>query len=140
MAKYLGLDKVARLFRIVSANGGIRGSLAKLARTDDLKLGTLVGEDKYGNKYYENNEYFYGRNRWVDYAPHVGLNYDASQVCPEWFGWLHYKTDLPPTKDPARVHHKWMSNHSENLSGTDRQYVPYSTTVPKIQAWNPNAK
>lgn len=30
-------------------------------RQDDLKLGTLVGMDKYGNKYFENNEYFYGK-------------------------------------------------------------------------------
>ena len=30
-------------------------------RTDDLKFGDLVGEDKYGNKYYENNMYFYGK-------------------------------------------------------------------------------
>ena len=30
-------------------------------RTDDLKEGTLIGEDKYGNKYYENNKYFYGK-------------------------------------------------------------------------------
>ena len=29
---------------------------------DDLKEGTLVGEDKYGNKYYENKRYFYGKS------------------------------------------------------------------------------
>lgn len=29
-------------------------------RTDDLKIGNLVGTDKFGNKYYENNTYFYG--------------------------------------------------------------------------------
>ncbi len=34
-------------------------------RTDDLKEGTLVGEDKYGNRYYENNNYCIGKNRWV---------------------------------------------------------------------------
>lgn len=60
-------------------------------RFDDLKIGTLVGTDKYGNKYYENNYYFYGRNRWVEYAPHVHMQYDASQIPPEWFGWMHYK-------------------------------------------------
>ena len=31
-------------------------------RTDDLKEGTLIGEDKYGNKYFENNKYFYGES------------------------------------------------------------------------------
>lgn len=39
---------------------------------DDLKPGVQVGEDKYGNKYFENNRYFYGRNRWVEYAPKYG--------------------------------------------------------------------
>lgn len=31
-----------------------------IIRTDDLKTGTLVGKDKYGNRYYENNMYFVG--------------------------------------------------------------------------------
>ena len=30
-------------------------------RQDDVKYGDLVGEDKYGNKYFQNNTYFYGR-------------------------------------------------------------------------------
>ena len=31
-------------------------------RVDDcLKVGTLIGEDKYGNKYYQNNRQFYGK-------------------------------------------------------------------------------
>ena len=29
-------------------------------RTSDVRAGMLVGEDKYGNKYYENPEYFFG--------------------------------------------------------------------------------
>ena len=33
-------------------------------RTEELKIGTLVGTDKYGNKYYENNEYFYGKHNF----------------------------------------------------------------------------
>lgn len=37
---------------------------------DELKIGNLVGTDKYGNKYYENPRFFYGRNRWVEYAPY----------------------------------------------------------------------
>lgn len=39
---------------------------------DSLRPGTLVGTDKYGNKYYENPKYFYGRNRWVEYADYYG--------------------------------------------------------------------
>ncbi|KAK7792921.1 hypothetical protein R5R35_007999 [Gryllus longicercus] len=137
MAKLLALDKVARLFEILKTNGGITGTLYKLYRMDDAKVGTLIGEDKYGNKYFENKMYFYGRNRWVEYADQVGLSYDGSQVPAEWYGWLHYKTDLPPSKDPSRVKYPWMADHTENKSGTEGAYVPYSTTRPKIEAWVP---
>lgn len=68
----------------------------------------------------------------------LGLEYDGSQVPAEWFGWLHYKTDLPPHDDPSRPQYKWMADHTENLTGTPGQFMPYSTTRPKIQAWNPN--
>lgn len=59
-----------------------------------MKTGRLVGVDKYGNKYYEDPSQFYGRNRWVEYATHVHLNYDGSQIPAEWFGWMHYKVSL----------------------------------------------
>ncbi|XP_033211298.1 probable NADH dehydrogenase [ubiquinone] 1 alpha subcomplex subunit 12 [Belonocnema kinseyi] len=137
MAKLLGLDKLARFFRIIRENGGIFGSLRTIFRVDELKTGTLVGEDKYGNKYYENDMYFYGRNRWVIYSERVGLNYDGSQVPAEWFGWLHYKTDLLPHQDPSRPKYKWMADHVSNMSGTSKAYMPYSTTRPKIEAWKP---
>lgn len=71
------------------------------------------------------------------YSEKVGLNYDASQVPAEWFGWLHYKTDLPPHLDPTRPKYKWMSDHTPNLSGTSKAYMPYSTTRTKIEGWQP---
>ncbi|GLG94355.1 NADH dehydrogenase [ubiquinone] 1 alpha subcomplex subunit 12 [Gryllus bimaculatus] len=114
-----------------------RPETGAVQRMDDAKVGTLIGEDKYGNKYFENKMYFYGRNRWVEYADQVGLSYDGSQVPAEWYGWLHYKTDLPPSKDPSRVRYPWMADHTENKSGTEGAYVPYSTTRPKIEAWVP---
>ncbi|XP_041988110.1 probable NADH dehydrogenase [ubiquinone] 1 alpha subcomplex subunit 12 [Aricia agestis] len=140
IAKILALDKLGTLFNIIRQNGGIRASLYKLYRQDELKDGKLVGEDEFGNKYYENPRYFYGRNRWVEYSDNFNMNYDGSQVTPEWFGWLHYKTDLPPFNDPARPKYKWMAPASENLSGTTGQYVPYSTTRAKIEPWIPPKK
>ena len=50
--------------------------------------------------------------------------------------WLHYMTDDPPSTTPL-PRRKWMLPHDENLSGTDQQYIPYSTTRPKIEAWKP---
>ncbi|XP_011306971.1 probable NADH dehydrogenase [ubiquinone] 1 alpha subcomplex subunit 12 [Fopius arisanus] len=123
--------------KVIKQNGGPIGCLKTLYRMDDLKWGTLVGEDKYGNKYYENNYYFYGRNRWIVYAPYVHMNYDGSQVPAEWFGWLHYKTDLLPQNDPSRPKHKWMIDHQMNLSGTNQAYMPYSTTKSKVEPWKP---
>ncbi|XP_017466260.1 PREDICTED: probable NADH dehydrogenase [ubiquinone] 1 alpha subcomplex subunit 12 [Rhagoletis zephyria] len=137
MAKYLGLDRLAKIFQIIRQAGGIKKAYMKLYRYDDLKIGTLVGTDKYGNRYYENPYYFYGRNRWVEYADHLNLDYDGSQIPADWYGWMHYKTDLPPIRDGSRPKYKWMADHSENLSGTKEQYMPYSTTPPKIEAWDP---
>ncbi|KZC04229.1 PREDICTED: probable NADH dehydrogenase [ubiquinone] 1 alpha subcomplex subunit 12 [Dufourea novaeangliae] len=137
MAKLLGLDKVVKFVRIIRENGGIFKSLRTAYRMDTLKSGTCVGEDEFGNRYFENNEYFYGTNRWVVYSDRYGMDYDGSQVTPEWFGWLHYKTDLLPHKDPSRPKHKWMTEHKPNLSGTNEAYMPYSTVPPKIQPWKP---
>ena len=103
---------------------------------DSYKFGRLVGTDKFGNKYYQNDYYFYGRNRWVEYDQRVYLEYDGSQVPAEWHNWLHYVCDDPPTVNP-RVNYKWMSDHRENLSGSDKAYVPYSTTREKISTWIP---
>lgn len=93
---------------------------------DELKDGILVGTDKYGNKYFENPRYFYGRNRWVEYAPKYGtvliecflfrckyfvifkaMNYDGSQIPAEWFGWMHYKTDLLPNEVGLSIYLKY---------------------------------
>lgn len=139
MAKFFGLDKVARIFQIIKFNGGLRASIYKYYRNDDLKIGELIGTDKYGNRYYQNKMYFYGRNRWVEYADHVNMDYDGSQIPAEWHRWMHYITDDPPNK-VVPVHHKWMIDHKENLSGTSQAYMPYSTTKPKIQAWVPPKK
>lgn len=131
---------VVQTWKVIRHNGGLRGSLKALFLRDDLKEGRLVGEDFYGNKYYENDRYFFGRNRWVNYADHVWLEYDASQVPAEWFGWLHYRTDLPPHEEPFRPTYPWMEPHTENMSGTSEQYVPYDTTLPKIRQWKPPAQ
>ncbi|XP_016944984.1 probable NADH dehydrogenase [ubiquinone] 1 alpha subcomplex subunit 12 [Drosophila suzukii] len=140
MAKFLGINRLTKLFQIVREAGGLKNAYLKLYRNDDLKIGTLVGIDKYGNKYFENPYYFYGRNRWIEFAPHVNMDYDGSMIPAEWYGWMHYKTDLPPIRDGCRPKHKWIADHSENLSGTKEAYYPYTTTPNKVEAWDPKAK
>ncbi|XP_059146749.1 NADH dehydrogenase [ubiquinone] 1 alpha subcomplex subunit 12-like [Physella acuta] len=130
---------LSNIRKIISQNNGIIGSYLKLFRHDDLKWGTLVGEDKFGNKYYENKYYFIGRSRWVSYPQSVGFDYDASQIPPEWHRWMHYIADEPPSTNPL-PQRKWMADYTENLTGTPQEYVPYTTTKPKIEAWVPPNK
>ncbi|XP_045682523.1 NADH dehydrogenase [ubiquinone] 1 alpha subcomplex subunit 12 [Phyllostomus hastatus] len=126
----------------VSGHGGLRGYLRMLLRLNDVRVGTLVGEDKYGNKYYEDNKQFFGRHRWVVYTTEMnGKNtfwdVDGSMVPPEWHRWLHCMTDDPPTTKPPTPRKFIWANHKFNVSGTPAQYVPYSTTRKKIQEWVP---
>lgn len=134
-----GLDKAINLAKMIEHNGGPWKSLKKLYYHDDLKIGTLVGEDKFGNKYYENPYYFVPRNRWVEYSEKVGLNYNASQIPPEWHRWMTHMTEYPPTIEKP-VSYPWMLDHQENQTGTANEYVPRSTVRPKVQAWEPKSK
>jgi NADH:ubiquinone oxidoreductase subunit len=135
MSSYL--QKFRHLKNAVRQHGGLWGSFLQIFRTDELKWGTLVGVDKFGNKYYENKLYFMGRSRWVYYSDeNIGWDYDASQIPAEWHRWLHYIGDEPPTKLNL-PDHKWLLDHQENVTGTAARYMPYSTTRPKIEAWKP---
>lgn len=139
--KFFGVDKIVQSMNDVKSNGGIAASVKKLYRMETFRSGRLVGEDKYGNKYYEDPTRFFGRHRWVEYAEHQNLEYDASQVPADWHRWLHSITDFPPNKDSqiaTSKAYKWILDHSENLSGTKNAYFPYSTTKPKIEAWKPS--
>ncbi|CAD6588836.1 MAG: hypothetical protein CYPHOPRED_004555 [Cyphobasidiales sp. Tagirdzhanova-0007] len=107
-----------------------------LAEMNDTKVGTLVGTDHTGNKYYENNAEHSGRNRWVDYAQ---WEFNGTQVPPEWRGWLNHIRKDPPHLDPLMISSSptWKSSHLENLTGTRGAYKSYSTTKPKYLAWEP---
>ncbi|XP_004932832.1 probable NADH dehydrogenase [ubiquinone] 1 alpha subcomplex subunit 12 [Bombyx mandarina] len=140
---YLALDKWARVIRMTIQNGGLFKSLYKIWRMDTLKEGKYIGCDEFGNKYYENKNYMLGRSRWVEYNPQFKWDYDASQVTPEWFGWLHYKTDRLPSEDCAKLclkcccwTHRWRLPHTENMSATERAYYPFRTTRTHISVWD----
>ncbi|XP_073960587.1 probable NADH dehydrogenase [ubiquinone] 1 alpha subcomplex subunit 12 isoform X1 [Choristoneura fumiferana] len=139
----IGLDKLALLKKAIKANGGVFRLLEKLWRMDTVKEGTLMGWDSNCNKYYENQRYMISRSRWVEFSPHFKWEYDASQVTPEWFGWLHYKTDQLPCQDCAKYclnccscSHRWLLPPEENLTGTCCAYYPYSTTMSHIGLWD----
>lgn len=125
------------LLKIIKFHGGVYRTLRQIYIMDTSKIGHFVGEDQFGNRYYENNYYFLCRNRWVIYSPKVGLDYDATQISCEYFNWLHHITDIPPHCDPNRKSYPWMLPHTQNFTGTKLEYVPYSTVRPKIEPWVP---
>ncbi|KKA28624.1 hypothetical protein TD95_004984 [Thielaviopsis punctulata] len=107
--------------------------------TGDTKYGQLIGTDKFGNKFFENNDELPLRTRWVEYKKH---DYDAAHIEPGWHAWISYSVDTPPTLDPVletKVR-KWETPDVRvNPTGTPGAYRPYNTTVPKISSWEPQA-
>lgn len=83
--------------------------------------GKLVGEDEFGNKYYELRKApkTGRRTRWVIYN---GLA-EASKVPAQWHGWLHYTHSEPMSAEQAK-RWSWQKDHLPNLSGTKYAYVP----------------
>lgn len=104
--------------------------------------GKRVGEDQFGNKYYEGGHHKDGyKRRWVIYK-----NYsEASTIPPGWHGWIHHRTDVPPTQE-AYCPHSWEKPHQPNLTGTSQAYTPKGSIIhngarPQVsgdyEAWSP---
>jgi NADH:ubiquinone oxidoreductase subunit len=107
--------------------------------------GRIVGQDKFGNKYYEAKKELSvtgKKKRWVIYK---GIP-EASKVPANWHGWLHYTSDELPDANSA-VQFDWIKEHLPNLTGTKNAYRPAGDinsgkekikTVGDYQAWKPN--
>lgn len=102
------------------------------------RAGELVGEDSFGNRYYRQRG---GDRRWVIYNGDA----EASRIPPGWHGWMHYKTDVPPTEDRYSAH-EWEKPHVPNLTGTAAAYRPRGSILtpqsrPEVtgdyDAWSP---
>uniref|UniRef100_UPI001EAEEE19 NADH dehydrogenase [ubiquinone] 1 alpha subcomplex subunit 12-like n=1 Tax=Oncorhynchus gorbuscha TaxID=8017 RepID=UPI001EAEEE19 len=140
MAEYIHV--VRRALGQLGGHGGVKGLFVQLFRANDVKTGALIGVDKYGNKYFEDTRYFFGRHRWVIYTTEMnGKNtmweVDGSMVPAEWHRWLHCMTDNPPTTHPPTPKKFLAEVHQFNVSGSAQAYVPYSTTRKKIHEWVP---
>jgi NADH:ubiquinone oxidoreductase subunit len=90
--------------------------------------GELVGEDRFGNRYYTGKaRKGYARpRRWVVYK---GMD-EASKVPPEWHAWLHYMTDKPLDEAARRP---WQKEHVPNLTGTRAAYRPPGSVLSRGQ-------
>ncbi|XP_028214957.1 uncharacterized protein LOC114397019, partial [Glycine soja] len=60
-----------------------------------------------------------GRHRWVEYAEKT--RYNASQVPPEWHGWLHFIIDLTGGELLLLKPKRYGAEHKENWSGEVKQ-------------------
>ena len=99
-------------------------------RIKTILFGKFVGQDHYGNKYYENKT----GNRWVIYSEEI----DASKIPVEWYSWMHF-TRNKIEKDHEFKKYDWQKPHQPNLTGTDDAYYPnkdkQSAIEKKYKPW-----
>jgi len=116
--------KLARLREL-----GVIGTIKYLVKYRVFRAGDLVGEDKFGNRYYESQKGNANipiaekawRDRWVELGP---KKTNASQVPPEWHAWLHHTTDKPGQEVAKLAEQRIRLEHHENLTGTKQAYTP----------------
>ena len=63
--------------------------------------GEKVGTDEFGNTYYRAPSKLpasIAERRWVIYANYA----EASMIPPGWHGWMHHRTDTPPSEIGVR--------------------------------------
>lgn len=84
------------------------------------RFGKKVGEDQFGNVYYEGGVSTFGLpRRWVIYKGYA----DATTIPPGWHGWMHHRTDTPPPQQNYKAR-EWEKPHNPNLTGTAAAYRP----------------
>lgn len=106
-------------------------------------LGSLVGEDAFGNRYYQEKIIFGKFNRplrrWVLYNGTP----DPTTIPSEWYGWMHF-TNESPILD--YYPHAWQKDHQPNLTGTPKAYRPdqpqgnrtlAKTPLKRYEPWRP---
>jgi len=106
------------------------------------RKGKRVGEDPFGNVYYEGSADKEGKpRRWVIYKKYS----EPSMIPPGWHGWIHHRTDTPPSREAYQAH-EWEKPHQPNLTGTDAAYSPKGSIAnhgerPRVSgdynAWSP---
>ena len=113
-------------------------------RVTIARQGRYIGADDLGNKYYEQRSGVgpLGKpRRWVIYE---NLS-EASQIPPEWHGWMHYTVDTPPTEEEYTPR-PWQTAHQPNMTGTSSAYRPDGSILTSAkrpratgdyEAWKP---
>jgi len=107
------------------------------------RKGKRVGEDQFGNVYYEGGRGGEGQTRrWVIYNGYS----DPSLIPPGWHGWMHHRTATPPSSETYQAK-EWEKPHLPNLTGSDKAYRPKGAIAhhgkrPQVtgdyEAWTPS--
>ena len=85
-------------------------------RLNTFFFGKLVGEDQFGNKYYENKK---RKKRWVIYNGEI----DATKIPVNWYSWMHFiNNKIEEVHDLKK--YDWQKNHLSNQTGTEKAYNP----------------
>jgi len=88
-------------------------------------FGKLVGQDSFGNKYYENKK----NERWVVYKDII----EASKITSEWFLWMHHTVVEAPKNQSKKELYLWQKPHLENQTGTSNAYRPNQISKNNIK-------
>ena len=121
-------------------NGSTIGALFDIKRRSDF-----VGEDDYGNRYYQDRKASVG-GRHRRYVVYEGLA-EPSKVPADWHGWLHHTFKEPPTVEPLK-RRDWETDHKPNMTGTLFAEVPDGSlrtggdrqaTAADYESWSPDA-
>ncbi|WP_375681772.1 NADH:ubiquinone oxidoreductase subunit NDUFA12 [Bartonella sp. CE47NXGY] len=84
------------------------------------RKGKRIGEDQFGNIYYEGGLHKDGyQHRWVIYKGYS----EASTIPPGWHGWIHHRCECPPTQEDYHPY-EWEKPHVANMTGTNENYRP----------------
>lgn len=106
--------------------------------------GREIGQDRFGNTYFESRADFGGYGRKRRFVIYAGTP-EATKVPPEWHAWLHHTT---PTPLPEDKRHPWMIEHRPNPTGTPQAYRPVGhdyagghrrPTTGDYEAWTPGS-
>lgn len=106
--------------------------------------GRFVGEDEFGNRYFEQKKGVGPLGRPRRFVTYKDLA-EPSKVGADWHGWLHYTVEDPPTKEDYKPR-PWQQPHRMNMTGTREAWRPKGSILsaaerPKAtgdyKAWKP---
>ena len=88
-------------------------------RINTILFGKLVGEDNFGNKYYQTKK----GKRFIIYNGEV----DASKIPNEWYSWMHFTPNkIENTHELNKF--EWQKPHKPNRTGSNEAYSPKGNT------------